>query len=250
MADGGSQGDPYNMAQNLGAVWGKILRIDPLGKNSANGKYGIPPSNPFVGKPGALGEIYAYGMRNPQRIGWDSKNGHMFMANIGQNLVEYVSPVTLGANLGWNIWEGSFKWFNREVDITEPRSDPKITYPVAEYDHRDPLLTSGRAAITGVYVYRGTAIPQLAHLLIFGDNPSGEIFYVDADNLPKQTGLIHRILFNDKGETKTLLDLIKEKNTAQGKPPAGRADLRMGMGPDGRFFVLNKHDGTIREVRK
>ena len=68
----------------------------------------FPKSNPFVGKPDALGEIYAYGVRNPQRFSWDSKNGKMYVADIGQNIVEEISPVTAGANLGWNKWEGSY----------------------------------------------------------------------------------------------------------------------------------------------
>ena len=83
-------------------------------------------------------------------------------------------------------------------------------------------------------------------MLIFGDNPSGEIFYLNADTLPKGGQNFHRILFNDKGEAKTLLQLIKDKNTQQGKPPATRADLRMGVGPNGQIFVLNKRDGMIR----
>ena len=96
-------------------------------------------------------------------------------------------------------------------------------------------------------MYRQSAIKQLTNKLIFGDNPSGEIFYVDADNLPKGgQDPIRRILFNDKGTSKTLLQLIQEKNTAQGKPPAARADLRLGVGPQGQMFVLNKRDGTIR----
>ena len=121
VADGGSGGDPYGHAQNLASLFGKILRIDPLGTNSANGKYGIAAANPFVknGKPGTLGEIYAYGCRNPQRFSWDAKTGNMAMADIGQNLVEKVTFVTAGANLGWNKWEGSFtctgpaKWVRR-----------------------------------------------------------------------------------------------------------------------------------------
>jgi hypothetical protein len=129
--------------------------------------------------------------------------------------------------------------------MTNPRSDTAITYPVAEFDHTDPLLR--RPAITGVYAYRQTAIKQLTNKLIFGDNPSGEIFYVDADTLPKGgQDPIHRILFNDKGATKTLLQLIQEKNTAHGKTPATRADLRLGVGPQGRLFVMNKRDGVIR----
>ena len=91
-ADGGSGGDPMNMAQNLGSSFGKILRIDPLGRNSTNGKYGIPKDNPFANDNDAntLGEIYAYGARNPQRFAWDSKTGIMYMADIGQGIAEEV----------------------------------------------------------------------------------------------------------------------------------------------------------------
>jgi len=244
-ADGGSGGDPFNHAQNLASVFGKILRIDPLGTNSANGKYGIPASNPFVKKAGALGEIYAYGLRNPQRFSWDAKNGRMFVADIGQNIVEKISLVTAGANLGWNKWEGSFTYGSREVGTANQRGDEAVTYPVAEFDHTDPLLR--RPAITGVYAYRDSGMKQLQNKLIFGDNPSGEMFYVSADDLPKGgQDPIRRILFNDKGASKTLLQLIQEKNTAQGKTPAARADLRLAVGPQGQMFVMNKRDGVIR----
>jgi hypothetical protein len=245
-ADGGSGGDPYNHAQNLKSAFGKILRIDPLGRNSKNGKYGIPPSNPFAKNPDALGEVYSYGHRNPQRFSWDPKTGNMFEAEIGQNINEEVNQITAGGNYGWNIWEGSFKYYNREVSIEDQRGDPKVTFPIVDFDHTDPLFPSGRLAATGIYVYREKAIKQLTDMLIFGDNPSGEIFYLNVDKLPKGGQNFRRILFNDKGETKTLLELIKEKNTQQGKTPATRADLRMGLGPNGQLFVLNKHDGTIR----
>ena len=245
-ADGGSGGDPYNHAQNLKSIFGKILRIDPLGKNSANGKYGIPASNPFVKTPDALGEIYSYGHRNPQRFSWDPKNGNMFEAEIGQNLNEEVNQIKAGGNYGWNVWEGSFKYFNREVSTDDRRSDKSMIYPIVDFDHSDPLFPSGRLAATGIYVYRETAIAQLTNLLIFGDNPSGEIFYVNADKPPDGGQAFRRILFTDKGEAKTLLKLIQEKNTQQGKMPANRADMRMGQGPNGRLFILNKRDGVIR----
>lgn len=248
-ADGGSGGDPMKMAQNLGSAFGKILRIDPLGTNSANGKYGIPAANPFAsdGNASTLGEIYAYGVRNAQRLFWDRKNGGMFMSDIGQNIVEEISPVSPGANLGWNNWEGSFAFISRsEVSLANQRGDPKVTFPIVEYDQVDPLLQPQSAAIGGL-IYRHTAITQLANLLIFGDNPSGEVFYVNADALPQGgQDRIRRILFNDNGVSKTLLQLIREKNVAQGKPPATRADLRFGEGPDGQVFILNKRDGTIR----
>jgi len=250
LADGGSGGDPFNVAQNMASPFGKILRIDPLGKNSTNGKYGVPASNPFVKQPGAMPEIYALGVRNPQRFSWDAKNGQLFVADIGQNVVEEVSPVTAGANLGWNVWEASFQYVNRQVTLEKPRSAAGMTWPIVEFDHRDPLF-SGSVAVTGVYVYRATAIPQLAHLMLFGDNPSGEIFYIDADAPPSGgQAAIRRILFNDGGEKKTLLQLIQAKNTAQGKPPSRRADLRLGVGPNSRLFVLNKRDGVIREIVK
>jgi hypothetical protein len=88
---------------------------------------------------------------------------------------------------------------------------------------------------------------QLRNKLIFGDNPSGEIFYVDADHLPQGgQDSIRRILFDDQGTRKTLLQLIQEKNKLQGKTPARRADMRMNLGPHGEVFVMNKADGTIR----
>ena len=249
VADGGSGGDPYKHAQNLEVAFGKILRIDPLGTNSANGKYGIPAINPFVKnvKPGTLGEIYAYGCRNPQRFSWDPKNGAMYMADIGQNVNEKVTLVTEGANLGWNKWEGSFTYEGRQVGLVNPRGDPEVLYPIVEFDHSDPLFQR-QVAVTGVFAYREKAVPQLTNKLLFGDNPSGEIFYVDADNLPRGgQDAIRRILFDDHGTQKTLLQLMKEKNAAQGRAaPARVADMRIDPGPQGKIFVLNKGDGTIR----
>ena len=108
----------------------------------------------------------------------------MFLADIGQNIVEEISPVTPGANLGWNVWEGSFRFISRQaVSLEKPRSDPQVTYPIAEWGQTDPLLQRNSAA-SGLVVYRGTQIPQLANLVIFTDMPSGEIFYVNADKLP------------------------------------------------------------------
>ena len=249
LADGGSGGDPFNAAQNLGTPFGKMLRIDPLGNNSANGKYGVPASNPLVGKPNALGEIYLYGLRNPQRFGWDPKNGSLLVAEIGQNIVEEISAAAPGANLGWHDWEASFRFIDRtHIELNQPRADPKVTYPFVEFDHHDPLF-GNNVAVTGVIVYRGTAIAPVANKVIFGDNPSGEVFNVDADALPKGgQDAIRRVLFNSGGSAKTLLQLIREKNAAQKRSAAERADLRFGTGPENRVFLLNKQDGTIREI--
>jgi len=251
LADGGSGGDPLNMAQNLGTPYGKLLRIDPLGNNSANGKYGVPASNPFMADNNAqtLGEIYAYGLRNPQRFGWDPKDGRMFLSEIGQNIVEEVDLVTPGANLGWNAWEASFRFIDRtHIELGQRRVDPKVTYPIVEFDHRDPLF-GNNVAVTGIVVYRGNAVPQLSNKVLFGDNPSGEVFYIDADRLPNGgQDPIRRVLFGSGASAKTLLQVIKEKNAAQKRSAADRADLRFGTGPENRVFLLNKQDGTIREI--
>ncbi len=194
-----------------------------------------------------MGEIYAYGVRNAQRFAWDPANGNMFLADIGQNIVEKLTLVTAGANLGWNVWEGSFRFISRSaVSLANQRGDPAVTYPVAEWGQLDPLLQP-RSAASGLQVYREDAIPQLANLVLFADQPSGEIFYIQADDLPDGgQEAIRRILLNDDGESKTLLQVIREKNVEQGKSPVTRADLRFGAGPDDQVFLLNKHDGTIR----
>jgi hypothetical protein len=243
-ADGGSGGDPHNHAQNLGSIFGKILRIDPLGTNSRNGRYGIPADNPFVGRSGALPEIYAYGARNPQKFAWDASNGNFFMADIGQNTVEELTLVPRGANLGWNVWEGSYRYVGRDgVDSRNPRGDASVTFPVAEYGQPDPLL-QGQSAAVGLAVYRANRIQGIANMVIWGDNPSGEVFAIPADNLPNGgQASIRRVLFNDGGQPRTLVQLI-QKHVAN----ATQADLRLGAGPEGAIFLLNKFDGIVRRL--
>jgi glucose/arabinose dehydrogenase len=247
IADGGSGGDPMNLSQNMESAFGKVFRIDPLGRNSKNGRYGVPAENPFVKRAGALPEIYALGVRNPQVFSWDAKTGRMYLSDIGQNIVEEISPVTAGANLGWNVWEGNYRYISREaVNLEKPRSDPSITYPIAEWGQPDPLLQSQSAA-TGLVVYRGSQIPQLANRILFADLPSGEIFHVSADEVPNGgQDPIRRVLLNDGGTAKTLLQVVQAKNTVQGKKPATRADVRLFESADGRVYLLNKGDGVIR----
>ena len=252
VADGGSGGDPMDQGQNLAAVFGKILRIQPLGTNSRNGRYGIPADNPYasVGGGGALAEIFASGLRNPQGLAWDRANGNMFVTDIGQNIIEELSLVTAGADLGWSSWEGSYRFISRQaVDLNDPRSEPGITFPVAEYGQLDPILQS-RSAAGGVIVYRDDAIPQLEGRVLFADFPQGEIFHLPADDLPDggQDGIRRVLLRDGVDDIRTLLDIVAEKTREQGREPAVRVDLRFGTGPDGRVFLMNKHDGVIREV--
>jgi glucose/arabinose dehydrogenase len=247
-ADGGAGGDPMNLAQNLSSAFGKILRIDPLGTNSANGRYGIPASNAFASDAAkdTLGEIFAYGVRNPQRFAWDPRGGRMLVADIGQNQVEEISPVTSGANLGWVKWEGSYKYVSRQVDLEGARGETGLTWPLVEFDHSDPILQRA-AAITGLTVYRDSEIKALSNRIVFGDIPSGEIFHVPADEeLKGGTAAIRRVLLKSGDKQKTLLEVINDKLTASNKRTAPRVDLRFGFGPKGQIFLLNKRDGVIR----
>jgi glucose/arabinose dehydrogenase len=208
-----------------------------------------------VKTPEALGEVWAYGIRNMQRFGWDPKTGAMYMSDIGQNIVEEVSPISAGANLGWNIWEGSYRFISRQAVSTEaPRSDPKMVYPIVEWDQFDPILPANNAASSvGVIVYRSTTIPQLTNRLLFGEMPVGELFHVSADNPPNGgQDAIRRVLFVTSPGTapRTFLEIIQEKNKAQGKTPAARADLRFDANAAGQIFLLNKADGTLMVIEK
>ena len=270
IGDGGRGSDPQRLARNLGTIFGKILRIDPLGTNSANGRYGVPDSNPFAsdGSDATLGEIYASGLRNPQRMAWDPKTGAFFVLDIGQNVIEEITIVTPGADLGWSDWEGSFRHNRRRVKsdvlLANPRSDPAVSFPFVEFDQLEPLLERNphkknlpvgnppSAAITGIIVYRDGPLAKLADKVLFGDSPSGEVFYVPADDPPKdgwKPKHIRRVLFEHGARTMTLLEIIQETNVAQRRNhPNPRADFRFGTGPNGQVFLLNKADGVIRRL--
>jgi glucose/arabinose dehydrogenase len=112
LGDGGSGGDPYGNAQNLGTILGKILRIavDPTAPPDGE-LYTIPADNPFVNEPGARPEIWAYGLRNPWRFSFDRETGNLWIADVGQNLWEEVNfqPAESpgGENYGWPVREGT-----------------------------------------------------------------------------------------------------------------------------------------------
>ena len=162
----------------MGVAQEKILRIDPLGTTGSNGEYGIPPSNPFVGVDGALGEIWAYGLRNPHRFSWDTGGTNkMFIGHIGEKNIDSVYPGIAGANYGWNEREGSFLFQKSDPNVVYPLpandADFGYTYPVAEYDHDEGF------ALVGGFVYRGSNIPILQGKYIFGDIVNGRIFYTE-----------------------------------------------------------------------
>ncbi len=208
--------------QDTSVVWGKILRLDPLGLNSTNGNYGIPNDNPFAGG-GGLAEIYAYGLRNPWRFSFDTGSGQLYCADVGQNDVEEVDVITNGGNYGWRWKEGSFAFlFNGHQPgyVSDwPLALPAgLTDPIAQYDHDEGT------AIIGGFVYRGGAIPALTGRYVFGDfartfSNDGRLFYLDAANTVQELQLV-------------------------GQPALGLSLLGFGQDAAGGLYVLGNGTGT------
>jgi glucose/arabinose dehydrogenase len=165
VGDGGGGGDPSNNAQNLGVLLGKILRLDVGSVPAAS-----PPDNPFQGVPGARPEIWALGLRNPWRITFDRRTGDLFVADVGQGLREEInveSP-SLGGGLNycWRSLEGTLVY-----DPGTACTQGTPTGPILEYGHVD-----GHCSVTGGYRYRGTQIPGLHAVYLYGDYCSGVIW--------------------------------------------------------------------------
>ena len=163
MGDGGSGNDPLNNAQTPSTLLGKMLRIDINVANDDPAGYRVPADNPFLdGRPlAALGEIWAFGLRNPWRYSFDDvgagATGALLIADVGQNAREEINYEPFGAagrNYGWRIKEGRF--------LTE-HEDPNINLTPAYLPLVDPVLNYDRSqgrAVTGGYVYRGTALAE------------------------------------------------------------------------------------------
>ena len=167
LGDGGSGGDPEEVAQNINVLLGKMLRLnvdaDDFDTDPAR-NYAIPPGNPFVGINGA-DEIWALGLRNPWRSSFDRTTGDFYIADVGQGRWEEVNVATqasgggAGLNFGWDIMEGSV--------CHEPMqgcNQSGLVKPLVEYDH-----SSGACSITGGYVYRGNVVPLLQGTYLYAD---------------------------------------------------------------------------------
>src|SRR2546430_7187106 len=195
--DGGNAndvGDGHNPNKGNGqdktTVLGKLLRIDPLDPAltmgspdpiSANGKYRVPHTNPFLAQPRAVHEIFVYGLRNPFRFTFDATLDQLIIADVGQNNIEEIDLGVSGSNYGWNKKEGTFLFNPDDGTITpDPNPDPRLVNPVAEYSHFDGI------AVIGGFTYRGTLVPLLANRYIFGDlggnAGSARLFYTYLGN--------------------------------------------------------------------
>jgi glucose/arabinose dehydrogenase len=163
LGDGGSGGDPQGNGQSTNTLLGKLLRIDV-----DNGeRYAIPADNPFVTQ-GGLPEIWAYGLRNPWRFSFDRATGDVYIADVGQNAWEEINfwpaGAAAGANFGWDIREGAHPFEGNAPAGVE------LVDPVAEYPH--PTGCS----VTGGYVYRGQALPDMQGVYLYSDFCSGKVW--------------------------------------------------------------------------
>ncbi len=165
--DGGLAGDPLDSGQHLDTLLGKILRIDVDPDAGASG-YDIPPDNPFVGKPKARPEIWAYGLRNPWRFCFDRATGLMYAADVGQDKWEEIDVIEKGKNYGWNIMEGFHPFKNG-------RSTKDLVPPIKEYGHDLGL------SVTGGHVYRGKRFPSLVGYYIYADYETGRLWGLKYD---------------------------------------------------------------------
>lgn len=156
MGDGGGAGDPHGHGQDRGSLLGALLRLDVRSAEP----YVIPPDNPFAGTGGGLGEIWAYGLRNPWRFSFDPPSGLLFIADVGQNAREEINAVqasAAGLNYGWNIMEGTRCFGGGGCDRAG------LTEPVHEYGRSDGC------SVTGGHVYRGSALSGLRGVYFYSD---------------------------------------------------------------------------------
>lgn len=162
--DGGGQGDPDDRAQDPGGFYGKILRIDI---STEQEPYGIPASNPFLDDPNFAPETFAWGFRNPWRFQFDRATGDLWIGDVGQNQIEEIDLIpagTSGQNFGWPIMEGA------ECFRAETCDQTGLSLPVAQYTH------DYGCSVIGGFVYRGSAIPELAGAYLFADYCSGYLW--------------------------------------------------------------------------
>jgi glucose/arabinose dehydrogenase len=200
--DGGGANDTFGNGQKLSTLLGKILRIDVNGA-----PYAVPVDNPFVGVEDAMPEIYAYGLRNPWRFSFDSATGALWAADVGQNAWEEVNVITAGGNYGWNQVEG-FECFKDEgCDLNA------YIPPVHVYGHDEGI------SITGGFVYRGSAIPELYGKYVYADYGFGTIWALDAET-HKNMGL----------------------QATEINPSA------FAQGPDGELYILDHTSGTVFKI--
>jgi glucose/arabinose dehydrogenase len=189
--DGGSANDPPCNAQRDDVLLGKLLRIDVDQNVASSPFYGIPPSNPFLGAGLPLDEIWAKGLRNPWRFSFDRMTGDLYIGDVGQDEREEIDVQPRasagGENYGWKIMEGTRcgDGGSSGCPASGPQcNSPVFKYPIFEYDH-----SAGDCSVTGGYVYRGSAFPNLSGVYFYGDYCTGRLWGSGQLLTPRAAGL-------------------------------------------------------------
>lgn len=210
MGDTGPQRDPQGHGQDLGTLLAKMCRID-VDHQDEGLAYAIPKDNPFVGKPGARPEIWAYGLREPFRFCWDSATRDLWVGDVGQDRYEEVSIIRKGENMGWNVFEG-----HHPFSDSFRRNGESYVPPVMTYSHRIGV------SVTGGQVYRGTKASALTGWYVFGDFESRRVWAL-------------------KQEDRKLVDVV-EICRAPSRIPVFARDT------DGEIYLAGYDDGVIRRL--
>ena len=167
--DGTSDSDTWNSGQTLDDLLGSVLRID-VDRRDGERPYGIPADNPFIDRPAARPEIWAYGLRNPWRMAADPKSGQIWVGNNGQDLWETAHLIRRSENYGWSVTEGSHPFY-----LERGRGPTPIVPPTIEHSHAE------FRSLTGGVVYRGDRFLELDGAYVYGDYSSGRIWAMKHD---------------------------------------------------------------------
>lgn len=212
VGDGGGGGDPSNHGQDTASLLGKLLRLDPDAASTP------APGNPFGNA------VYHYGLRNPWRFSFDRRTGDLYVGDVGQDLWEEVdfaeapgggAPPSAGVNWGWNAMEG--------LHCFSPPAGCAVagkTLPILEYSHDEG------SSVTGGFVYRGTAMPDLA--------ATGTYFYADFG-----TGFVRTL--------RVVAGVAVDRRDASAAFPGAGNISSFGEDAGGELYVVS-YDGTIRKL--
>jgi glucose/arabinose dehydrogenase len=237
MGDGGAADDPHDNGQRLDSLLGKMLRIDVTGTSDEGLAYAVPPDNPFVGREGVRGEIWAYGLRNPWKFTFDSQ-GRMWIGDVGQNRFEEIHLQKAGSkggeNYGWKVMEGP--------GLFRPggqrRDDPR-PLPPAEHARRGmeaPVWwyrQEGTGSVTGGYFYEGSAVPALSNRYIFAEFETGKFFSFRLDG---------------QGRASDVTELTRRFAPALGGEAPRQAIASFGRDTAGELYVLDLRGGKVYRI--
>jgi putative heme-binding domain-containing protein len=213
--------DPLSTGQNLDDLLSCILRID-VDRRDAGRAYAIPPDNPFVNTPGARGEIWAFGFRNPWKMSFDRKDGDLWAADVGWELWEMVHHIQRGGNYGWSIMEGP-----QPVRSDLPAGPGAILPPA------DALPHSISVSITGGHVYQGNRLPELQGHYIYGDWETRRLWGAKVEKLRDENG-------------HTLTKLAPRRDLTDPTVRVGS----FGEDNDGEVYLLDYDLGTIHRIAR